>query len=122
DAAKASLQSAQAQVAQAEATLHQAQVNLDHAVIVAPIDGIVIQRSVDVGQTVAASLQSPTIFVIAADLSKMQVSASIDEADIGQIHTGQPATFKVDAYPEKSFSGTVSQVRLQAIVVQNVTT
>jgi HlyD family secretion protein len=122
DTCKATLQSAKAQEVQARATLHQAQVNLDHANIESPIDGIVIQRSVDVGQTVAASLQSPTMFVIAADLTKMQVNASIDEADIGQIRDGQPATFRVDAFPDVQFAGTVSQVRLQATIVQNVTT
>ena len=94
----------------------------DHTIITAPIDGIVIQRSVDVGQTVAASMQAPTLFVIAADLTKMQVSANIDEADIGRIRPGQHVTFKVDAYPTETFTGTVSQVRLQPVVVQNVTT
>jgi HlyD family secretion protein len=97
-------------------------VSLAHTSIAAPIDGIVIQRSVDVGQTVAASLQSPTIFVIAADLSKMQVSASIDESDIGKIQPGQRVSFSVDAYPDESFTGTTTQVRLQPVVVQNVTT
>src|SRR5439155_27378182 len=84
DVAQAELESARAQAVQAEASLNQAQVNLDHTTIATPIDGIVIQRSVDVGQTVAASLSSPTIFVIAADLTKMQVNAAIDEADIGR--------------------------------------
>jgi HlyD family secretion protein len=82
----------------------------------------VTQRSVDVGQTVAASMSSPTIFVIAADLTKMQVNAGIDESDIGQIKPGQPVTFAVDAYPETTFSGVVLQVRLQATIVSNVTT
>src|SRR5262249_36530972 len=113
DTAKATLLSAKAQETQARASLHQAPGSLEHAAIEAPIDGIVIQRSVDVGQTVAASLQSPTIFVIAADLTKMQVNASIDEADIGQVRGGQPVTFKVDAFPDVQFVGTVSQVRLQ---------
>jgi HlyD family secretion protein len=120
--AKAQLTSSQAMEVQAKASLSQAQVTLDHTVITAPIDGIVIQRSVDVGQTVAASLSSPTIFVIAADLSKMQVVANIDEADIGQVAPGQPVTFKVDAYPTESFVGTVSQVRLQPTVLSNVVT
>ena len=120
--ANAQLTSSQAMEVQAKASLSQAQVTLDHTVITAPIDGIVIQRSVDVGQTVAASLSSPTIFVIAADLSKMQVVANIDEADIGQIAAGQRVTFKVDAYPTESFVGTVSQVRLQPTVVSNVVT
>jgi HlyD family secretion protein len=122
DAAEAALKSSQAMVEQAEATLHQNQVNLEHTIIVAPIDGIVTQRSVDVGQTVAASLQSPTLFIIAADLTKMQVNANIDEADVGRIRPQQRVTFRVDAYPTETFEGTVSQIRLQPVVVQNVTT
>src|SRR6185295_12430382 len=88
--AEASFKSAEAQVTQARAALHQNQVNLDHTVIRAPIDGMVISRSVDVGQTGAATLQAPTIFVIAQDLTQMQVSASIDESDIGRVAPGQP--------------------------------
>ena len=122
DSAQATLVSSQATVAQSQANLNQAQVNLDHTVITAPIDGIVIQRSVDVGQTVAASMQAPTLFVIAADLTKMQVNANIDEADVGRIRPGQSVTFHVDAYPTEEFRGTVAQVRLQPVVVQNVTT
>ncbi len=122
DAAQAQLVSSQAQVTQAEATLNQNQVNVEHTIISAPIDGIVIQRSVDVGQTVAASLQSPTLFIIAADLTKMQVNASIDEADVGRIRPGQTVTFRVDAYPDQQFEGSVAQIRLQPVVVQNVTT
>jgi HlyD family secretion protein len=122
NSAAASLKGVEAQVVQAQASLNQAQVTLDHTVIAAPISGTVIQRSVDVGQTVAASMSSPTIFVIAADLTKMQVNATIDESDIGLVRPGQPVTFSVDAYPETQFSGTVSQVRLQATVVSNVTT
>jgi HlyD family secretion protein len=122
DSANASLAATQAQVTQAQASLNQAQLTLDHTVIAAPIDGTVTQRSVDVGQTVAASLSSPTIFIIAADLTKMQVSATIDESDIGQIQAGQRVTFNVDAYPDERFAGTVSQVRLQGTVVSNVTT
>jgi HlyD family secretion protein len=118
--AQAALKSTQAQVTQARAMLNQAQVNLDHTIIRAPIDGIVISRSVDVGQTVAASLSAPTIFVIAQDLTHMQVSASIDESDIGRVAAGQPVTFKVDAYPVQTFSGTVSQVRLEPKTEQNV--
>src|ERR1051325_5978080 len=118
--AEAALRSAQAQVTQARAALNQSQVNLDHTIIRAPIDGIVISRSVDVGQTVAASLSAPTIFVIAQDLAHMQVSASIDESDIGRVAAGQPVTFKVDAYPTQTFSGTVSQVRLEPKTDQNV--
>ena len=98
------------------------QVNLDHTIITAPIDGIVIQRSVDVGQTVAASMQAPTLFIIAADLTKMQVNANIDESDVGRIRPGQHVTFRVDAYPDRQFDGTVAQVRLQPASVQNVVT
>src|SRR5204863_6975942 len=122
DSAQAQIQSSQATVTQAKASLNQAQVNLDHTVIEAPIDGIVTQRSVDVGQTVAASLQSPTLFIIAADLTKMQVSANIDEADVGRIRPGQHVVFRVDAYPVDQFDGVVAQIRLQPVVVSNVTT
>jgi HlyD family secretion protein len=121
-AAQAQLQSAQAQVTQSRASLNQALVNLQHTVIAAPIDGIVISRDVDVGQTVAASMQAPTLFVIAADLSKMKVNADIDEADVGRIRPGQQVTFRVDAYPADDFAGTVSQIRLQPTTVQNVVT
>jgi len=120
--AQAALNSARAVVGQSQANAHQAEVNLEHTTITAPVDGIVTQRSVDVGQTVAASMQAPTLFVIAADLTKLQVSANIDEADIGRIRPGQRATFRVDAYPTETFEGTVSQIRLQPVVVQNVTT
>jgi HlyD family secretion protein len=119
---QATVAQAQAGVAQSQAAVNQNQVNLDHTIIAAPIDGIVTQRSVDVGQTVAASMQAPTLFVIAADLTKMQVNANIDEADVGRIRPGQHVTFHVDAYPTETFEGTVSQVRLQPVVVQNVTT
>jgi HlyD family secretion protein len=119
---QASLSSSRASVVQAQANLNQAQVNLDHCTIEAPIDGIIVQRSVDVGQTVAASMQAPTLFIIAADLTKMQVNANIDEADIGRIRPNQPVTFRVDAYPGEEFQGAVAQVRLQPVVVQNVTT
>ena len=112
----------QAAVSQSQASVNQNQVNLDHSIIKAPIDGIVIQRSVDVGQTVAASMQAPTLFIIAADLTKMQVNANIDESDVGRIRPGQHVTFKVDAYPSDTFEGTVAQIRLQPVVVQNVTT
>src|SRR5215468_1288022 len=119
---QAALNSSQAIVTQSQANLNQSQVNLDHCTISAPIDGIVIQRSVDVGQTVAASMQAPTLFVIAADLTKMQVNANIDEADVGRIRPNQTVTFRVDAYPGEEFQGTVAQIRLQPVVVQNVTT
>lgn len=119
---QATVTQVQAAVTQSEASVNQSQVNRDHTVIVAPIDGIVTQRSVDVGQTVAASMQAPTLFVIAADLTEMQVNANIDEADVGRIRPGQHVTFRVDAYPTDNFQGTVTQVRLQPVVVQNVTT
>lgn len=118
--AEASLKSAEAQIVQARASLNQNQVNLSYTVIKAPIDGIVVSRNVDVGQTVAASMQAPTLFVLAKDLAEMQVSAAIDESDIGRIHPGQSVTFKVDAYPDDIFTGTVRQVRLQPVVTQNV--
>jgi HlyD family secretion protein len=121
-AAKAAVVQAVAQVQQKQAAVTVAQTNLDYTTIHAPIDGTVIARSVDVGQTVAASLQAPTLFTIAQDLTKMQVYASTDESDVGMIHTGQVATFKVDAFPKDTFSGTVSQVRLNATTVQNVVT
>jgi HlyD family secretion protein len=118
--AQASLKAAQAQVTQSQASLNQNRVNLSHTVITAPVDGIVISRNVDVGQTVAASMSAPTLFQIAKDLTEMQVNASIDEADIGQIKAGQRVTFKVDAYPNDTFAGTVSQVRLDPVISQNV--
>jgi HlyD family secretion protein len=121
-AAKAAITQAVAQSQQKQAAVTVAQTNLDYTTIHAPIDGTVIARSVDVGQTVAASLQAPTLFTIAQDLTKMQVYASTDESDVGMIHTGQKVTFKVDAFPKDSFSGTVSQVRLNATTVQNVVT
>jgi HlyD family secretion protein len=109
-------------VSQAAAALNQAEVDRGHSVIVAPIDGVVLARSVDVGQTVAASLQAPTLFVIANDLKRMRVNVAIDEADIGRVQLGQTATFRVDAWPDEVFRGSVEQVRLQPIVNQNVVT
>jgi HlyD family secretion protein len=121
-AAKATITQAVAQVQQKQAAVTVAQTNLDYTTIHAPIDGTVIARSVDVGQTVAASLQAPTLFTIAQDLTKMQVYASTDESDVGVIHTGQIVAFKVDAFPKDTFTGRVSQVRLNATTVQNVVT
>ncbi len=118
--AEASLKAAQAQVAQARASLNQTEVNIGHTIIRAPIDGVVISRNVDVGQTVAASTSAPTLFVIANDLSRMRVNARIDEADIGRVQAGQAVTFKVDAYPNETFTGRVAQVRLQPVTEQNV--
>jgi HlyD family secretion protein len=115
-------QQARAQVQQKKAAVDVAQTNLDYTTIHAPIDGTVVARNVDVGQTVAASLQAPTLFTIAQDLTKMQVYAKTDESDVGQIKPGQKVTFKVDAYPRDTFSGVVSQVRMNSTVVQNVVT
>lgn len=119
---RARLEQAKAQLAQARAQLEQAQVNLTHTVITSPIDGVVVSRDVDVGQTVAASLQAPTLFTIANDLTKMQVLASVDEADMGQIRDGINANFTVDAFPGETFNGKVSQVRLNSQNLQNVVT
>jgi HlyD family secretion protein len=113
---------ARAQLQQKEAAVQVAQTNLDYTTIHAPIDGTVVARNVDVGQTVAASLQAPTLFIIAQDLTKMQVYAKTDESDVGQIRPGQKVSFKVDAYPRETFTGTVSQVRMNSTVVQNVVT
>jgi HlyD family secretion protein len=121
-AADALVKQAEAQVQQREAAVRVAQTNQDYTTIRAPIDGTVIARNVDVGQTVAASLQAPTLFTIAQDLTKMQVYASTDESDVGAIRPNQRVTFKVDAYPKESFSGLVSQVRMNATTVQNVVT
>lgn len=119
---EAQLRSAQAGVTQARANLNQQQVNLNHTVITAPIDGIVISRNVDEGQTVAASMNAPVLYLLAADLTKMKVSANIDEADVGKIRPGQRVTFRVDAYAADEFEGTVVQVRLNPLTVQNVVT
>jgi HlyD family secretion protein len=120
--AMAKLEQARAGLAQARAQLQQASVNLEHSIITSPIDGVVVSRNVDVGQTVAASLQAPTLFTIANDLTKMQVLASIDEADVGQIHQGIKANFTVDAYPGETFTGEITQLRLNAQTLQNVVT
>jgi HlyD family secretion protein len=121
-AAQASVAQARAQVRQREAAVSVARTNLEYTVIRSPIDGTVVARNVDVGQTVAASLQAPTIFTIAQDLRKMQVYAKVDESDVGKIRRGQPATFKVDAFPKDVFRGEVSQVRMNPTTVQNVVT
>lgn len=120
--AEANYESAKATVRQMEATLERARTNLQYATIRAPIDGIVISRNVDKGQTVAASLQAPTLFTIAQDLKQMRLEASIDEADIGKIKENQFATFTVDSFPEERFIGRVSQIRLEPVTVQNVVT
>jgi HlyD family secretion protein len=121
DVAKAQIAMAKGTIAQAKAALNQAEVNLQYTKIVSPTDGVVISRSVDVGQTVAASLQAPTLFVIAQDLRKMQVDTSVTEADIGKLKAGMPATFSVDAFPGR-FRGQVRQIRNAATTVQNVVT
>lgn len=114
--------SMESQVVQAQAAVDKAQVDIDHTVITAPIDGVIIKRSVDKGQTVNAGMSAPEIFVIAADLTKMQVNANIDESDVGQIRPGEDVSFRVDAYPNDTFHGTVNQVRLNPTTVQNVVT
>jgi HlyD family secretion protein len=121
-AAAAQVKQADAQVQQKAATVKVAQTNLNYTKITAPIDGTVINRAVDVGQTVAASLQAPTLFTIAQDLTKMLVYAKTDESDVGRIRPGQPVTFKVDAFPNETFRGQVQEVRMNATVVQNVVT
>lgn len=120
--AEAQLQSALAQVRQKEAALRQAQVDLEHTIIRSPVDGVVVSRNVDVGQTVAASLQAPTLFTIAQDLTRMQVDTNVDEADISQIRLGQRATFTVDSFPGQTFSGEAVQIRKAPQVIQNVVT
>jgi HlyD family secretion protein len=120
DSAVASARSADAQLAQAQASLDQSQVNLSHTIITAPVDGIVLSRNVEVGQTVAAGLQAPTLFIIARDLGTMQVYAAVDEADVGRVQAGQSVSFRVDAYGAERFTGKVHEVRLQPVVTQNV--
>jgi HlyD family secretion protein len=120
--AEAQIRSSEAGLVQAKSQLNTAQVNLAHTVIAAPIDGIVISRAVEPGQTVNAGMSAPTLFVLAADLTKMQVNANIDEADVGKMRPGQAVTFRVDAYPTETFTGAVEQVRLQPTTVQNVVT
>jgi len=120
--AEAQIRSSEAGLVQAKSQLHTAEVNREHTVITAPIDGIVIQRSVEPGQTVNAGMSAPTLYILAADLTKMQVNANIDEADVGRMRPGQSVTFRVDAFPTEQFTGTVQQVRLQPTTVQNVVT
>ena len=120
DAALTADEQARASLESAKAQYNRAVINLQYATIASPISGVVISRNVDVGQTVAASLQAPTLFTIANDLKKMQVQAAIDEADIGNVRQGQDVTFHVDAFPDEDFHGTVSQVRLEPTITQNV--
>ena len=120
--AETSLTGAKAQLTQAEAALTQAKVNLSHTVITSPTDGIVLSRNVEVGQTVSAGLQAPTLFVIARDLTRLELQARVDESDVGGVTTGATVTFTVDAYPRRRFNGKVRLVRLQPTTVQNVVT
>jgi HlyD family secretion protein len=122
DQAVAQLALDDAAVAQAQANLDEAQVNLGYTDILSPVDGVVVSRNVDVGQTVAASFQTPTLFLIAEDLTKMQVDTNVSESDVGRVREGQPATFTVDAYAGMPFRGAVAQVRNAPITVQNVVT
>jgi HlyD family secretion protein len=120
--AEADLQHADAAVKQQRAALDEAEVELARTVIRAPVDGVVVSRDIELGQTVAATMEAPTLFTVAQDLRMMEVHASIDEADIGRILMGQPVDFTVDAYPEHSFAGTVAQIRKAPEVTQNVVT
>jgi HlyD family secretion protein len=120
--AQSQVKATQAQVSQTTAALQAAQLDLEHTKIIAPVDGIVVARNVDVGQTVAASLAAPTLFLIAQDLTKMQVDTNVSEADVGRVQVNQPATFTVDAYPGRVFHGAVTSVRKAPINVANVIT
>jgi HlyD family secretion protein len=122
ESSQAELEAAQAQVAVAAAAMKEAETNLGYTTIVSPVDGVVISRSVDVGQTVAASFQTPTLFTIARDLTKMQVEVAVDEGEVGKVKAGQEATFTVDAYPDREFGGKVTTVRLAPQVEMNVVT
>jgi HlyD family secretion protein len=120
DGAVAQVKASEAAESQALANVNQAKLDLSHTIIDTPIDGVVISRNVDVGQTVAASFQAPVLFVIANDLARMRVNAAVDEADVGRVREGQQVVFHVDAFPEREFQGTVEQVRLNPTTVSNV--
>lgn len=122
DQARAQVNSAQASIRQQTASTQTTQVNLDRTVIRSPVDGVVLTRSIEPGQTVAASLQAPELFTIAEDLAKMKIELAVDEADIGQVRAGQNVSFTVDAFPDRQFRGTVEQVRLSATTTNNVVT
>lgn len=122
DQARAQVNSAQASISQQTASLKTTQVNIDRTVIRSPVDGVVLTRSIEPGQTVAASLQAPELFTIAEDLSKMKIELAVDEADIGQVKTGQTVSFTADAFPDRRFKGVVEQVRLAATTTSNVVT
>ncbi len=120
DGAVAQVKASEAAESQAQANVNQAKLDLSHTIIDTPIDGVVISRNVDVGQTVAASFQAPVLFVIANDLAQMRVNAAVDEADVGRVRESQEVVFHVDAFPEREFKGTVEQVRLNPTTVSNV--
>ena len=122
DQVKYNFEKAKANLKTAQAGFDKARVNLSYALIYSPISGVVLNRAVDQGQTVAASFSTPNLFTIGSDLTKMQVQANVDEADIGQVKKDQPVTFTVDAYPAETFTGDVRQVRLQPVVTSNVVT
>jgi HlyD family secretion protein len=120
EASRAALAVAKANVAQAQATLQEAEINLGYPTIRSPVKGVIIERKVNVGQTVVASLNAPSLFIIATDLTRMQVWAAVNEADIGSIHPGQAVRFTVDSRPSETFTGEVFQIRLNATMTQNV--
>lgn len=122
DSARAAYEGANAQVQQSTAALNQSLTNLKYTKIISPIDGVVVDREYDIGQTVAASFSAPTLFAIAQDMTKMQVQADVDQSDIGRVAVGQTARFTVDSYPDQEFRGRISQIRLNATVSQNVVT
>jgi HlyD family secretion protein len=122
EGAAAAVKGAEGSVAQTRGSYSQACTNLNYSTIRSPVDGIVVSRNVDVGQTVAASFQTPTLFTIAQDLTKMEIDTSVDEADISRVREGQPVTFTVDAYPESRFKGKVTQIRNAPVITQNVVT
>jgi HlyD family secretion protein len=122
DSALTGIKAAEAMLMQNRGALKQAQTNLQYATIRSPVDGTVVSRAIDVGQTVAASFQTPTLFTIAQDLTKMEIDTSVDESDISRLKVGQPTSFTVDAYPELQFTGTVIQIRNAPVVTQNVVT
>jgi HlyD family secretion protein len=122
EVAKANLAAAEAAVAQAKASVHTAEINVAYCTVTSPVKGVIVDRRVNIGQTVISSLSSPSLFLIAKDLKRIQVWASVNEADIGSISKGQPATFTVDAYPDQIFDGLVGKARLNATMTQNVVT
>jgi HlyD family secretion protein len=122
EVARARVESARARLKQSQAARDKAQASLDYTTILSPIDGVVISRSVDAGQTVAASLQAPTLFLIAEDLRRMQVDAAISESDVGKLRDGMKASFSVDAFPQETYEGTLRQIRNSPVTVQNVVT